>query len=121
MAFYPFMMQYLWDLKTVMDLANLEIAIFQRFPNKEDMEKYIEALEYDILDTFKDEDDEASTDFKKTFETLKSNIFDFENPGYDIYKVDEAVSVEDILKESDKESDKAEKDTTLHVGRIVQR
>ena len=74
MKFYAFMMQYLWNLDVVKNLANLEISIFQRFPDKEEMEKCLNALELQIKDTMKDEENPENKDFLESFETLKEYI-----------------------------------------------
>lgn len=114
--FYPYMMQYLWDLKTVTDLANLEIAIFKRFPDKEEMEDCIEKLEVEIRDTYRDEEDENDKEFQKAFNLLKEDIELYEDTGFEIFQVEEALDVQDVLGE-----DKFSEHKTLHVGKIVQR
>jgi len=112
--FYPYMMDYLWDLHTVMDLANLEIAIFTLFPNKEEMQRCVDALELDIRDTYKDEVEDGEK-FKKTFESVKQCIEDYQDSGYAIYQVGESLDVEEIKEEVEP------KNKTLHLGRIVER
>lgn len=115
--FYPYMMKHLWDLRTVMDLANLEIAIFKIFPDKEEMQKYFEVLAIDIKDTFNDEDDPDYKEFQKVFNTLKEDIELYEDVGYEIFRIEEAVNVESILEEN--KEDKSKK--TIQVGKIVRR
>lgn len=114
MDFYSYMMQYLWNLKVVQNLANLEISIFQRFPDKEEMEKALNALEVEIKDTFNDEENPESKEFKEAFETLKEYIEEYTDNGYDILNLQPAVNVEEILEES-------EDDGKLHVGKIVKK
>ena len=114
MKFYAFMMQYLWNLDVVKNLANLEISIFQRFPDKEEMEKRINALELQIKDTMKDEENPENKDFLESFETLKEYIQEYADNGYEIYNLQPAVNVEEILDES-------EDDGKLHVGKIVKK
>lgn len=114
MKFYTFMMQYLWNLDVVKNLANLEISIFQRFPDKEEMEKHLNALELQIKDTMKDEENPENKDFLESFETLKEYIQEYTDNGYEIYNLQPAVNVEEILDES-------EDDGKLHVGKIVKK
>lgn len=115
MKFYPCMMNYLWDLHTVMDLANLEIAIFKRFPDKEEMQKYVDSLEINIRDTFKEDEELGQLEFKKTFEALKQCIEDYQDCGFDIYQISNSLNIEEIKEESEPEK------KTLHVGKIVER
>lgn len=114
MKFYTLMMQYLWNLDVVKNLANLEISIFQRFPDKEKMENNLNALEIQIKDTMKDEENPGSKDFLESFETLKEYIQEYTDNGYEIYNLQPAVNVEEILEES-------EDDGKLHVGKIVKK
>ena len=118
MKFYSCMMQYLWSEKAVEHLAELEISIFKRFPDKEEMSNCIRILEYDIADTYKDEEDMQAKEFKKNFELLKEDIEDFEEVGYDIFKIDEVKDVDKILDEDIEESTPKEK-KTIQVGKIV--
>ena len=117
LKFYPYMMQYLWDLKVVMDLANLEIAIYQRFPDKEEMLKYANALEHGIQDTYRDDEDPECVQFKKAFEQLKSYIEDYEDVGYDVYRVPEKI---EAPKEEENKPEVKEK-KVIEVGKIVKK
>lgn len=116
--FYKYMMQYLWDMKVVMNLANLEISIFKRFPDKEEMQKYVETIEPEIRDTFKVQEDLDSGEFRTAFETLKTDIENFEDIGHDIFTVEQAIDVHEILGEDDE--DKPEK-KTIRVSKIIKR
>ena len=122
LKFYPCIMQYLWDLNTVMYLANLEIAIYKRFPEKEEMEKYIDLLEIEIRDTYNDESDVKSKEFKESFEELKNCIESYEDDKCqcDIYQVQETVDVDEILGTDESESDESG-NKVIHVGRVVKR
>ena len=115
MKFYPYMMDYLWDLHTVMNLANLEIAIFKVFPDKEEMQRCVNLLEIDIRDTFKEDEEIGQKEFKKNFEILKQYIEDYQDCGFSIYQIPESINIDNIKDES--EPDKK----TLHVGKIVER
>lgn len=121
LKFYPFMMQYLWDINTVINLANLEISIYKRFPNKEEMEKYIDLLEKAIKDTYKDEELLNNKDFKKAFEHLKSYIQDYDNTGFEIYNMVPNLDVAKILGKDNPEDESEGEKKTIQVGKIVRR
>lgn len=118
--FYKCMMNHLWDMKVVTNLANLEIAIFKRFPDKEEMEKYINLLEPDIRDTLKAEEDVDSGEFRKSFEVLKTDIENFEEIGYDIFAIEQAIDVQEILGEDSSDEDESNK-KTIKVSKIIKR
>lgn len=109
---YTFMMQYLWEFPVVQDLANLEIAVFKRFPDKDEMSKCIRELNYDISATYNELEDMDQDEFKKAFEKLETAIEEFENPGCELYAVQEIVDDPDNIEasayidESDSESEK---------------
>ena len=98
---YACMMNYLWDFNTVKNLANLEIAIYKRFPDKEEMEKYINLLEHDIDDTFNNPEYSDSEDFKKRFNVLKDYIENYDDTGYDIYTVESRLDLDAIKGEAE--------------------
>lgn len=118
LKFYPFMMQYLWDIKTVMNLANLEIAIYKIFPDKDEMERYLNLLEIDIRDTYRDDtgEDAECKEFQAAFDHLRSYIEDYDNSGYDIYRIQETLDADDIIEANEEAEHKEKK--VLHVGRI---
>lgn len=119
--FYSYMMQYLWDLNTVMNLAKLEIAIYKRFPKKEEMQQYIDLLEKDIYLTYDNEEALNSTDFKKSFEHLKQYIEDYEESGLEIYAMVPNIDVDKILGEDKIDNDSEGEKKTIEVGKIVRR
>lgn len=51
--------KYIWDFKTVEDLADFEISVYRRFPDKEDIEKVFYRLKRDITtsDIYREDDD----------------------------------------------------------------
>lgn len=116
LQFYPCIMQYLWDMKTVQCLANLEISIYKAFPDKEEMQKYVNELESYIRDTYNNEEDVNAADFKKTFEHLKSYIEQYEDIGYDIYHVEPIINMDNV---EDKVTDEPTEKKTISVGKIV--
>lgn len=51
--------KYIWDFKTVEDLADFETSVYRRFPDKEDIEKVFYRLKRDITtsDIYREDDD----------------------------------------------------------------
>lgn len=123
LKFYPFMMKFLWDINTVMHLANLEISIYKRFVDIEEVRRNLNLLELDIRDTYKDSDLPELIDFEKTFEHLKDCVESYEESGYEIYRIAENLDVEAILTEDDlsKEDSHKGNSTEIHVGKVVTR
>ena len=101
---YLFMMNYLWDLRVVKELANLELAIYKRFPDKDEMSNCLHKLRYDIQATYNELAEDGEEDFKKYYEALDEAIEDFDaNTGYEIYMVASALNPEEILEEGEVE------------------
>ena len=101
---YLFMMDYLWDLKVVKELANLEIAIYKRFPDKDEMSNCLHKLRYDIQATYNELAEDGEEDFKKYYEALDEAIENFDaNTGYEIYMVASTLDPEEILDEDEVE------------------
>ena len=106
---YLFMMDYLWDLKVVKELANLEIAIYKRFPDKDEMSNCLHKLRYDIQATYNELAEDGEEDFKKYYEALHEAIEDFDaNTGYEIYMVASVLDPEEILEEAESEKEDIE-------------
>ena len=106
---YLFMMDYLWDLKVVKELANLEIAIYKRFPDKDEMSNCLHKLRYDIQATYNELAEDGEEDFKKYYEALDEAIEDFDaNTGYEIYMVASVLDPEEILEEAESEKEDIE-------------
>lgn len=61
--------KYIWDFKTVEDLADFEISVYRRFPDKEDIEKVFYRLKRDI----------TTSDIYREDEDLKYAVEAFEN------------------------------------------
>ncbi len=101
---YYFMMDYLWDLKVVKELAELEISIYKRFPDKDEMSNCLHKLHYDIQNTYNELADDGEGDFKKYYEALDSTIENFDpNSGYEIYTVAPVLDPEEVLDETESE------------------
>ena len=104
---YKFLMGFLWEFSTVQALANLEIAIFKRFPDKDEMEKCLHELKIDIDETYNELADDDEEDFKKAVEELEQSIEDYdpETAGCELYSVEEVIdSPSDVAASSDMES-----------------
>lgn len=104
---YKFLMGFLWEFSTVQALANLEIAIFKRFPDKDEMEKCLRELKIDIAETYNELAADDEEDFKKAVEDLEQSIEDYdpETAGCELYSVEEVIdSPSDVAASSDMES-----------------
>ena len=101
---YEFLMDFLWEFQVVQSLANLEIAIFKRFPDKDEMLKYLRELNRSISYTYNDLADDDKTEFKEAYEDLEEAIerFDGETAGCELYSVEEVIdSPDDVVDASD--------------------
>lgn len=102
---YKFLMGFLWEFSVVQDLANLEISIFKRFPDKDEMLKCLKELDFDISHTYNELAEDDDTEFKDAFEDLQAAIEEFENPGCELYSVEEVVDdPDDVAASEDLES-----------------
>ena len=104
---YEFLMGFLWEFQVVQSLANLEIAIFKRFPDKEEMLKYLTELNRGISYTYNDLADEDKADFKEAYEDLETaiNDFDDETAGCELYSVEEVIDSPDDVVDAAEEID----------------
>lgn len=86
---YTFMMQYLWEYRVVESLANLEIACYRAFPDKDDMVKYLAELRRSISETYSELSEDDQPEFKDTFERFASAIedYDSDNAEVELYAV----------------------------------
>ncbi|MBO4542796.1 MAG: hypothetical protein J5725_06385 [Bacteroidales bacterium] len=99
---YKFLMDFLWEFPVVQSLANLEIAIFKRFPDKDEMLKCIHELKRNISYTYNELAQADDTEFKDTMEDLESAIEDYEDPGCELYSVAEVIdSPDDVVDASE--------------------
>ena len=90
---YTFLMQFLWEFEVVQKLANLEIAIFKRFPDQEEMLKCLHELNLSISYTYTEMAKDDDVEFQKAFDNLADAIenFDQETAGCELYSVEEVV------------------------------
>ena len=100
---YKFLMDFLWEFQVVQAIANLEIAIFKRFPDKEEMERCLRDLKREISYTYNELDEDDDVEFKEAVEDLEGAIEDFdeETAGCELYCVEEVVDTPDDIKASE--------------------
>ena len=88
---YTFLMGFLWEFKTVQALANLELAVFKRFPDKEEMLKTFRNFKNEIVYTYKQLSEEDQKEFEEAADALGQAIEDYEDTGCELYGVEEYV------------------------------
>ena len=75
---YKQLRKYIWDFKTVESLADFEIAVYQRFPEINDIEKAFFKLRRDIVNSpiYKDDEDlqYALDGFEKQLEDAERRL-----------------------------------------------
>ena len=98
---YKFLMNFLWEFAVVQDLATLEIAIFKRFPDKDEMLNALRDLNFDISHTYTELAEDDDVEFKEAYEDLEEAINEFENPGCELYSVEEYHDDTDDVAASD--------------------
>ena len=101
---YTFLMQFLWEFPVVQKLADLEIAIFKRFPVQEEMLNCLRELDRNISYTYNEMAEDDEDEFKKAMESLKQAIEDFdeETAGCELYSVEEVIdSPRDVAASED--------------------
>lgn len=89
---YEFLMDFLWEFEVIQALADLEISIFKRFPDKEEMLHRLDELDHSIKYTYEEQAETDHPEFKEAFEALRDAIEDYEDPGCELYSVEEFVS-----------------------------
>lgn len=98
---YHFLMQYLWEFQTIQEIANLEIAIFKSFPDKDEMMRCLRHLKQDIFYTYNELSEIDEEEFKETVEDLEQAIEDYEGVGVELYGVEEVIDDPDDVAASD--------------------
>lgn len=112
---YTFLMNFLWEFSTVQALADLEISIFKRFPDQEEMRRCLQKLKADIAQTYNELAKDDEEDFKDAMNSLEKAIENFENPGCELYSVEEfvhdteEVEASETTEASDEESEEKRK------------
>lgn len=99
---YKFLMEYLWEFSVVQEIADLELAIFKRFPDKEEMKRCLNKLKLSISQTYKELSEDDQTDFEEAVTRLEDAIENFEDPGCELYCVEEVIDdPKDVAAASD--------------------
>ena len=79
---------YIWDIDFVEDLAELEVAIYDSFPESANMKKLIKKLKHPITEVIKDNDD---TELEEAFNSLEEAINNSDNLYLELYQVQEVL------------------------------
>ena len=100
---YRFLMDFLWEFTVVQSMANLEIAIFKRFPDKEEMQDCLRDLKRNISYTYTELSQDDNTEFEEAVDDLENAIeeYDEEKTGCELYAVEEVVDVPKPVSSSD--------------------
>lgn len=104
---YEFLMDFLWEFQVVQALANLEIAVFKRFPDKDEMLRCLRDLKVNISQTYNELNKDDKPEFKEAFDKLEEaiNDFDEEKSGCELYCVEELISEREVDASEDLDSD----------------
>lgn len=72
---YSELRRYIWSYQDVKTLANLEIEIFKRFPDVDQIRKYLNLMEMSARFVTNDDEDIklAFQDFKDVLDSIESN------------------------------------------------
>ena len=115
---YKFLMDFLWEFPVVQQIANLEIAIFKRFPDKDEMLKCLRELRTAISYTYNELDQADEPEFKKAFDALEKAIDDYEDAGVELYSVEELVDDSDDIEATEDIESPVEK-RKFRIGNIT--
>lgn len=98
---YEFLMDFLWEFTTVQALANLEIAIFKRFPDKDEMLRCLANLKRSIIYTANELAEDDEIEFKEAIEDLEDAINNYKDAGCELYSVEELIDDPDDVMSAD--------------------
>lgn len=92
---YEFLMDFLWEYPTIEALANLEVACYHMFPDKEEMQKYLKELNYKIQSTYNELTEDNKDEFQKAYDKLEKSIDDYipDDAIAELYSVSEPVEL----------------------------
>lgn len=108
---YGFLMDFLWEFTTVQALANLEIAIFKRFPDKDEMLRCLRDLKRSIIYTANELAEDDEIEFKEAIDDLEDAITNYEDAGCELYSVEELIDdPDDVMSADDISTPKSETD-----------
>ncbi len=102
---YTYLMDFLWDFDVFEKIAELEISIFDTFPDKDNMLKCLKELQYEIKDTYEDLAENDDPGFEDAFNALQKSIDDYnpDNALVELYSVEQPVELPDDTDEEDTE------------------
>ena len=117
---YQFLMDFLWEFQVVQAIANLELAIFKRFPDKNEMLSTLSELKRSISETYNELDQDDESEFKEAFEDLETaiNEFDDEKAGCELYGVEVVIDDPDDVVDADSDINSPETDVEKRKFRI---
>lgn len=101
---YSQLYKFLWDFRTVELIANLEIAVFQVFPEMAAIEKAYQELLRDVKSTDAYDDE----DFKYAFDAFDESLHEETVSDSDIYS--ELISFDEVIDDEDFSEEEAEFD-----------
>lgn len=78
---------HIWEFDVVKSLAELEVSIYRRFLNKDDMLRNLEMLDSGIRETYQTLSAQDLDDFEKAFQYLQEGIESYEDVGAELYFV----------------------------------
>ena len=102
---YVQLRKYIWDFKMVEALAEFEIAVYQRFPDLDNVKRKFNALYSDVRHTDVFDEDE---DLRSAFEVFQDKLNDVDTFYADLTTFKEVIPYEHDDKEESKESDSGE-------------
>ena len=102
---YTYLMDFLWDFDVFEKIEELEISIFDTFPDKDKMLKCLKELQYEIKDTYEDLAENDDPGFEDAFNALQKSIDDYDpdNALVELYSVEQPVELPDDTDEEDTE------------------
>ena len=102
---YTYLMDFLWDFDVFEKIADLEISIYDTFPDKDNMLKCLKELQYEIKDTYEDLAENDDPGFEDAFKALQKSIDDYvpDNALVELYSVEQPVALPDDTDEEDTE------------------
>ena len=87
---YKEMQKYIWSAETIENLADLEVSVYEMFPDMNLIRKHFKQLKYDLYEVLRSDDKEESEPMKEAVDRFESVLED--EIGYGrIEKVQEAV------------------------------
>ena len=115
---YQFLMDFLWEFRVVQSIANLEIAIFKRFPDKDEMLKCLRDLKLEISYTYNELEKDDEVEFKDAVDELEDAINNYEEPGCELYCVEEVIDDPDDVVDASEDIESPIEKRKFEIGSI---